>query len=127
MSKKKSNQKKTNSNKRVNKGVKAKSKVKTSNKGKKPVNKSKKTQIQKAKQILSQQTWRNTKDSSGKTRKGRRKSLKLRTQGDTNRYQTIIKTISDYYKKAGFDIATLFIIFTIFLVVIFYAILGVFI
>ena len=101
MSKKKSNPKKTNSKKTVNKGLKSKGRVNTPKKAKKSVNKSKKTQIKKAKQILSQQTWRNTKDASGKVKRGRRKSIKLITQGDKNRYQTLIKTISDYYKKAG--------------------------
>ena len=127
MSKKKSNPKKTNSKKTVNKGLKSKGRVNTPKKAKKSVNKSKKTQIKKAKQILSQQTWRNTKDASGKIKTGRRKSLKLITQGDKNRYQTLIKTISDYYKKASFDTGTLFVFFSIILIVVFYTILSFFV
>ena len=126
MTKKKSNSKKgktkaANSkvNKKSNKRVLSKKSSKTSNKSKKAVNKSKKTQKQKAKQILSQQTWRNTKDTTGKLRKGRRKTLKLITQADTNRYQTLIRTISDYYKKAGFD----FLYFLVFLIILFWCLI----
>ena len=61
----------------------------------------KKTTKTKAKQVLSKETWKKTRDSKGKLQKGRRKTLKLKTQGDKNRYQSIVKAISDYYKKAG--------------------------
>ena len=61
----------------------------------------KKTTKSKAKQVLSKETWKQTRDSKGIVKKGRKKSLKLKTQGDKNRYQTIVKAISDYYKKAG--------------------------
>ena len=95
------------SNKSLSKEVKKKKGVSNSNKSiksskdTKKSNKSKLSLKQKAKKILSKETWRDTRDIKGKLKKGRKKSIKLITQGDANRYQQIVKAISDYYKKAG--------------------------
>ena len=114
MAKKKSNKKKQSNKQQkisTNKAVNKKSGVKSKATSKKSVNSPKKARgskkaapkniKKKAQQILSKQTWKSTRDSKGNIRKGRRKSLKLKTQGDKNRYQQIVKAISDYYKKAG--------------------------
>lgn len=117
MAKKKSNKKKQSNKQQkisTNKAVNKKSGVKSKATSKKSVNSPKKARgskkaapkniKKKAQQILSKQTWKSTRDSKGNIRKGRRKSLKLKTQGDKNRYQQIVKAISDYYKKADFDV-----------------------
>ena len=46
--------------------------------------------------LLSGDTWR---EKPG--RAPRKKFIKLTTQGDANRYQQIVKAISDYYKGVG--------------------------
>ena len=95
------------SNKSLSKEVKGKKEVSNTKKSNKPVKATKKTSKsklslkQKAKSILSKETWRDKRDIQGKLKKGRKKSIKLITQGDANRYQQIVKAISDYYKKAG--------------------------
>ena len=105
--KKKSNNKKSKVNKSSNKSSKKISKVNSSKSSKKPSKSPKKTsktlktskgkQLKKAfSKILSKETWR---EKPG--RAPRRKSLKLTTQGDKNRYQQIVKAISDYYKGVG--------------------------
>ena len=93
--------------KRLSKEVKGKKGVSNTKKSNKPVKVTKKTSKsklslkQKAKSILSKETWRDKRDIQGKLKKGRKKYIKLITQGDANRYQQILKAISDYYKKAG--------------------------
>ena len=105
------------SNKSLSKEVKKKKGVSNSNKSNKSSkatkksNKSKLSLKQKAKKILSKETWRDTRDIKGKLKKGRKKSIKLITQGDANRYQKIVKAISDYYKKAVLDVWVIFIIY----------------
>ena len=105
--KKKSNNKKSKVNKSSNKSSKKISKVNSSKSSKKPSKSPKKSsktlktskgkQLKKAfSKILSKETWR---EKPG--RAPRRKSLKLTTQGDKNRYQQIVKAISDYYKGVG--------------------------
>ncbi len=109
-------------NKGSNKGPNKTNKGNSKAKRKKPLKSPKKavarkkTTKTKAKQILSKETWKKTRDSKGKLQKGRRKTLKLKTQGDKNRYQSIVKAISDYYKKAGFDeVWIILIIYILFL------------
>ena len=93
------------------KGVSNSNKSIKSSKATKKSNKSKLSLKQKAKKILSKETWRDTRDIKGKLKKGRKKSIKLITQGDANRYQQIVKAISDYYKKAVLDVWVIFIIY----------------
>jgi hypothetical protein len=94
-------------NKKVIKEVKAKKGVSSGKALNKPLKVPKKSPItkittkQKAKKILSKETWKKTRDNKGNLQKGRKKSLKLKVKGDKNRYQAIVKTISDYNKKAG--------------------------
>ena len=110
MSKKKRNQNKNSnknkSNKKTsnNKQTKA-SKGKDKLKGKKAVKPSKKSKQGKSKKAVKEffdkKRWKTTTDATGKKIKGRKRSKKLSRQTEGNRYQTIIKTLSDYYKKAG--------------------------
>tara|TARA_B100001094_G_scaffold103246_1_gene99527 strand:- start:2375 stop:2803 length:429 start_codon:yes stop_codon:yes gene_type:complete len=112
------------SNKSLSKEVKKKKGVSNSNKSiksskaTKKSNKSKLSLKQKAKKILSKETWRDTRDIKGKLKKGRKKSIKLITQGDANRYQQIVKAISDYYKKAVLDVWVILIIYLLLLYII---------
>ena len=132
MAKKKSNKKKQSNKPQkisTNKAANKKSGVKSKATSKKSVNSPKtargskkaapKNIKKKAQQILSKETWKSTRDSKGNIRKGRRKSLKLKTQGDKNRNQKIVKAISDYYKKAGFD----FLYFLVFLIILFWCLI----
>ena len=88
------------SSKKVSKGNSSKTPKKAKKTPKKSSNKlttSKGKQLKKAfSKILSKETWR---EKPG--RAPRRKSIKLTTQGDKNRYQQIVKAISDYYKGVG--------------------------
>ena len=109
------------SNKSLSKEVKGKKEVSNTKKSNKPVKATKKTSKsklslkQKAKSILSKETWRDKRDIQGKLKKGRKKSIKLITQGDANRYQQIVKAISDYYKKADFNVWVLFVFYLLIL------------
>ena len=121
MSKKKRNQNKNSNKKKSNK---SKSKI-TSNKrptgGKKDKDKTKGKKSVKStstiskgktkkvvKEFFDNKRWKTTTDATGKKIKGRKRSKKLSRQTEGNRYQTIIKTLSDYYKKAGLRLLSLF-------------------
>jgi len=109
--KKKSNKKQTSKSpikKKPIKGLANKQTASKSAKVKKPVKSKKITKKRakavskkKAQAILSSKRWKTTRDSTGKLVKGSRRKKKLSRTQDKNRYQTIIKTLSDYYKKAG--------------------------
>ena len=111
-------------NKGLNKELKGKGGAKRTEKIEKPLKSRKKalarkkTTKRKAKQILSKETWKQSRDSKGNLKKGRKKSIKLTTQADRNRYQTIVKAISDYYKKAGIDEAWMLMFFYIIIILI---------
>ena len=121
MSKKKRNQNKNSNKKKSNK---SKSKI-TSNKrptggkkdkdktkGKKSVKSTSTSSKGKTKKVVKEffdnKRWKTTTDATGKKIKGRKRSKKLSRQTEGNRYQTIIKTLSDYYKKAGLRLLSLF-------------------
>jgi len=107
--KKKSNKKQTSkspSKKKPIKGLANKQTTSKSAKAKKPVKSKKSTKKRaksvskkKAQAILSSKRWKTTRDKTGKLVKGTRRKKKLTL--DKNRYQTIIKTLSDYHKEAG--------------------------
>ena len=78
------------------------SKSATSKKSLKAKKTAKKTTTKKkAQQVLSNKRWKSTRTATGKVKKGRKRSTKLKRQTEQNRYQTIVKAISEYYKKAG--------------------------
>ena len=92
---------KKNNKKKANKSKKKPAPIKNTNKRGKSVKSRNKKLKKKAKDILSDKRWKASRDASGKIVKGRRKSKKLSRAQDQNRYQSIIKTLSEYYKKAG--------------------------
>ena len=53
------------------------------------------------KKVVADKFWKSEKDSTGKITKGRKRKKKLSRKEEKNRYQSIVKTISEYYKKAG--------------------------
>jgi hypothetical protein len=99
---------KKNNKKKANKSKKKPAPIKNTNKRGKSVKSRNKKLKKKAKDILSDKRWKASRDASGKITKGRRKSKKLSRTQDQNRYQSIIKTLSEYYKKAGFNLLSLF-------------------
>jgi hypothetical protein len=55
------------------------------------------------KKVVADKFWKSEKDSTGKITKGRKRKKKLSRKEEKNRYQSIVKTISEYYKKAGLN------------------------
>ena len=69
----------------------------------KSVKRRKKKTASSIKKVVADKFWKSDKDASGKITKGRKRKKKLSRKEEKNRYQSIVKTISEYYKKAGLN------------------------